>query len=195
MPGRRARWLRGIHQLLLFRSAIDNERAFGRYRHAIDRIESFLHCRRLKFPEGARDRRDRYFLLSRAFVIPLNGLAERAFQKVSDYAKSGFPGQCDIASAVGGQRIGVVNHKRLLCSKAGSHQKLLPMPRPQHIQADPQVSVKEPLTIESGFSRALHSHKNDGFHTPRSLKARSSTWNEVANPGLENRCGWITTGA
>jgi hypothetical protein len=71
---------------------MDHERTFGRYCHTIYHIESFIQCRRLQFPEGARDRRDRYFLLSGAFVIPLDGLAQRAVQKVSDYAKSCFSG-------------------------------------------------------------------------------------------------------
>ena len=128
-------------------------------------IKAFCWGRRLQFPEGACYGRNRDFLLSSAPIVPLNGIAQRRIKKVRDHAKPTFSGYSDIARAIAGQRICIVDQKRLFCGQAGSQQKLLAMTGPQHIQADAHMSVKEPLTIESGFSGSLHSHEDYGFHS------------------------------
>jgi hypothetical protein len=63
----------------------------------------------------------------------------------------------------------------LLRRQARGEKELLAVACAQHIQADAHVSVKETLAIESGFSGALHSDKDYGFHRlarPDSIAAR-----------------------
>src|SRR5712672_2688504 len=156
-PGLR-RWLSFFHTLG------DHKSAFRSDIDAVNVIESFFRPRRLQFPKRACDGRNWNLLLSGALIVPLNGIAQSGIKKVRNHAKPSFSRYSDITSAIAGQRICIVDHKRLFCGQAGSQQKLLAMPGSQHVQADADMSVKEPLTIESGFSGALHSHEDYGFH-------------------------------
>src|SRR5882762_3401504 len=102
----------------------------------VNLVKAFLQLRNLQFPEGACDGRNWNLLLSGALIVPLNGIAQSGIKKVRNHAKSSFSGYSDIARAIAGQRICSVDRKRLFCGQAGSQQKLLTIPGPQHIQAD-----------------------------------------------------------
>src|SRR5258705_11882438 len=126
----------------------------------VNLVKAFLQLRNLQFPERACDGWNWNLLLSGALIVPLNGIAQSGIKKVRYHAKSSFSRYSDITSAIAGQRICIIDHKRLFCGQAGSQQKLLAMPGPQHIQADADMSVEEALTIESSFSGALQSHED-----------------------------------
>jgi len=146
--------------LWLFYALTNDKSAFRSDLDAVNVIESFFQGRNLQFPKRAGDRWNWNLLLSRALVVALNGIAQSGIKKVCNHAKSSFSRYPDIACTIAGQGIGIVDHERLPCGQAGSQQKLLAMARLQHVQADAHVSVKKPLTIESGFSGALHSHED-----------------------------------
>jgi hypothetical protein len=157
------------------RTFADDEPSVGRDRNRINLIEALVRGRRLHLPKRARDCGDGNPVLSEALLVTANGIGQRSFKEIRDYAKSGIPGWRDIACAVTRQRICVVDHKRLLRRQARGEKELFAMACAQHIQTDTHVRVKETLSIKSGFSGALHSDKDYGFHRlacPGSIAAR-----------------------
>jgi len=132
-----------ISHLLDCELRCDDEPIFVRNFNYIDRVDVFLLRRDLQLAEGGGDAGNRNLLFPAALVVSPNGITQRSFEEIDYHAKSRCAGRCNVSRSIAWQRIRVVDHKRLPALHAGGQEKLFPLPRSQHIQADANVTSEE----------------------------------------------------
>src|SRR5258706_3663028 len=167
----------------------DDKFVLGRDRHDIDSIETFRQCWRLQFPEGACNSWYRNLLLSFAQIVSPYCFTQRCGEKVCHHPKASCPSWLNVSCTIGGQRIRVVDDKRLVALQASCEQKLFSMPCPQHVQTDANMTLKKMLAVEASLTRTLDPNENYGFHRMlqtrrvRSLGRAPCDFGQLAGPG------------
>lgn len=142
----------------------DHEAAIVGQLDNINSVESFLYCRWQKLFERRGDRGTGNFLPARSQVVSLHGIAQSGFEKVSYGAEARCLCGLNVAAAVDGKWIGVVDNKRLAALKTRSQEDFFAAARAQHIEVDSDMRVEETLAEEGAFARSLNPDKDDGFH-------------------------------
>src|ERR1700730_5342669 len=140
------------------------ETAIGDQFHGVNSIEPFVCGGWNKLLKRCSHRRSRNSLLAGTQIVSLHGFPQARLEKVSHRAKTCRARRLQIARAVGGQRVGVVNNKWLPALEARGHQQFFAAPRAQHIQIDAHVRIEKPLAKKTAFARSLNSNKNYSFH-------------------------------
>jgi hypothetical protein len=142
----------------------DDKLVLGRYSHHVESIEAFRQCWRFQFPKGTCNSRYRNLLLSFAQIVSSNCVTQGCAEKVRHNGKASRPSRLNVSCTIAGQRIRVVDDKRLFALQASREQELFSMPCPQYIQTDANVGVKEMLAVEGSLTGTLNSDENYSFH-------------------------------
>jgi hypothetical protein len=145
-------------------TALHQKYIVGAKSHGVEIVIPFFPFRRLHFSKSAGHGGRWNLALADPLIISSHGLWQRSLEEVRNDAKASGPRWFDISRTVAQQGIGVVNHKGLFRLKTRGKQSLFPPARAQHVQANPNVSLKKTLAIERCLPRTLNPDQEHSFH-------------------------------